>query len=678
MRLLTLLFVLLLCLDANAQFLSPEWGYSFGSPNDDASYATATDAAGNVYVGGEFTGTIDFDPGPGTTYLSTSPGVQTFFLQKLDPFGNLLWAKKLFPRSNLVYEGLRMEVDAGGNVYLSDSFKGGIDFDPGSGRFVLGTSGGNMDIFIVKLDASGNFLWVTQTGGSTHDEVKSISIDPTGNIYCLGQYRNQVDFDPGPGVFNLTAQQGGASFIQKLSPSGDFLWAKSFDGIDYGGLSQIKADLAGNVLAVGVFWRTQDFDPGPNTFSLTSTNSGNIFTLKLDAEGDFQWAVQIVGTDAAYQVFFAVDPLGEIYISSTFSGTSDFDPGPGVSSLTSANGGSWQDLFLQKLDGDGNLLWVKQMSSPGLADAFIESGVLEISSAGIIYLTGDFLAHSPTGASIDFDPGPGLAEVFLVDSPVNSIVASYSPEGNLFWAKSIAGTYYRMVRDIATDQHENIYLSGSIYDTVDFDPGLDTFDLRATNQRLDFYLIKWSQDSCFGLASVIDNSINIGCSSTGYSSGHAMGGQAPYSYQWNTLPADTNNFTRFTDPGLYEFTVSDTDGCSHTSRVLISAPSNQQGGDLQVNITTTDFRTGFDAKIWLDAFNDGCIPVSGEVILVLDPFLTYKSASPLPDTLRGDTLVWKVNNISYDSPHFTAQVDVTVSTEARIGDLICLDASIKF
>src|SRR5690606_28763621 len=100
-----------------------------------------------------------------------------------------------------------------------------VDFDPGIGVFNL-TSNGSSDVFIQKLDVSGNFLWAKSFGGgpSSSAAAFSITIDNNGNIYTTGRFWATVDFDPGVGVYNLTSNGRHDIFIQKLDVNGDFLW----------------------------------------------------------------------------------------------------------------------------------------------------------------------------------------------------------------------------------------------------------------------------------------------------------------------------------------------------------------------------------------------------------------------------------------------------------------------
>ena len=90
---------------------------------------------------------------------------------------------------------------------------------------------GLQDIFICKLDTIGNFIWAKSMGGVNNDAGNSITTDAFGNVYTVGMFEySDVDFDPGSGVYNLSADPLGTTFISKLGPAGDFIWAKSIGG----------------------------------------------------------------------------------------------------------------------------------------------------------------------------------------------------------------------------------------------------------------------------------------------------------------------------------------------------------------------------------------------------------------------------------------------------------------
>lgn len=114
--------------------------------------------------------------------------------------------------------GSDITTDDNGNVYTLGYFQGTVDFDPGTGTTNL-TSAGGFDIFIQKLDANGNFVWVQQIGGTISDYGVELTIDAVGNMYTTGYFRGTVDFDPSVGISNLIAVGNRDIFIQKLGAS---------------------------------------------------------------------------------------------------------------------------------------------------------------------------------------------------------------------------------------------------------------------------------------------------------------------------------------------------------------------------------------------------------------------------------------------------------------------------
>src|SRR3990172_3536641 len=166
------------------------------------------------------------------------------------------WAKGMGgPGFDISYS---MKIDASGNVYTTGLFVGTSDFDPGVGTFNMTDASGG--IFVSKLDASGNFVWAKQMGGTGSENGYSLYLDVTGNVYITGRFGGTADFDPGVGTFNLTSAGADDIFICKLDVSGNFVWAKRLGGTgtDYG--NAITLDGSGNVLTTGYFQSTVDFD----------------------------------------------------------------------------------------------------------------------------------------------------------------------------------------------------------------------------------------------------------------------------------------------------------------------------------------------------------------------------------------------------------------------------------
>ena len=435
------------------------WAKGIGGTSDDDGNGIAADSSDNVYTVGSFHGTVDFDPGAGTSNL-VSAGSYDIFISKLDSSGNFVWAKSM---GGAGYDiGSSIALDSSGNVYTTGHFQGTADFDPGAGTANLTSAGGD-DIFISKLDGNGDFVWARSMGGTSYDDGYSIAVDSGSNIYTTGRFVDIVDFDPGSGIYNLTSAGNDDIFVSKLDSSGNFVWAKSMGGtindLGYG----IAVDSNDNVYTTGYFWDTVDFDPGPGISTLTSVGIFDVFISKLDSNGNFVWAKGMGGVTYDVGSGISVDSSGNVYTTGTFGDTVDFDPSAGTSNLTSVGG--W-DIFVSKLDSNGDFVWAK--NTGGVSDEYGNGIALDIS--GNIYTTGSY------NGTVDFDPGAGTFN--LTSAGFTDIfVAKLDSGGDFIWAKSMGGVSDGNGNDVALDSSGNVYTTGAFYHTVDFDPGPSIFNL---------------------------------------------------------------------------------------------------------------------------------------------------------------------------------------------------------
>ncbi len=355
-------------------------------------------------------------------------------------------------------------------------------------------------------------------GGNFLNFGRSIDVDADGNVYTTGSFEGTGDFDPGPGIYNLTSNNEFDIFISKLNKNGDFLWAKSIGGISstvanpkadtgYG----IVTDMDGNVYVCGAFENTVDFDPGLSIYNQSSSGGTDIFILKLDTDGNFIWAKTIGGIAGDFATSIAIDN-GYLYTTGYFSGTVDFDPGPGIYNLNT--GGT----FILKMDDTGNFLWAKCLEGP------IEPKSITIDNNGNILTTGYFTR------TVDFDPG---LSVFNISSVLNGGFSSYDifiskldSNGNFLWAKSIGGTVEDNGNYITTDKFNNIYITGYFGNIADFDPGPGIFNLDASSFRYEIFILKLNSNGEFiwarnmgGKESDVGRSIGVDIYGNVYSTG---------------------------------------------------------------------------------------------------------------------------------------------------------------
>ncbi|MEM9024006.1 MAG: hypothetical protein AAGB22_09705, partial [Bacteroidota bacterium] len=421
-----------------------DWVYTFGGTFNDGVSAVTADGYGNIYVCGFFTGTIDVDPGPGVTSLTSAPGpFINGFVLKLDTAGQFVWAKNTGSAITAI------DIDPSGNILLAGEFaNGAIDFDPGPAVATLTTNGG-LDIFYQKLDPQGNLIWVKSIGGTTNsDRALGLVSDDAGNIYSTGSFRDTVDFDPGVGTSSLFGEGTSDGYLLKLDSSGNFQWANRFGGSGADVSTSIDLDAAGNPYVTGRFMNTVDFDPGSGVANRTAPGFNDVFVLKTDTAGNYQWVNTLRGTNYAQGTRLLFDVDDNLFVLSRFADTVDIDPGAGVT-MQVAQGD--QDFLLQQLDVNGNVLTTLPFGGIQTDDALL----LSADSAGYLYMVGHFQS------TVDFDPGPGVAnlttaandnvfflKLFHCVTQYGNLQASAcgsytSPSGNFTWSAS--GTYTDML-----------------------------------------------------------------------------------------------------------------------------------------------------------------------------------------------------------------------------------------
>jgi len=454
-----------------------EWARSFGSSSDDIGYSIAHDPTGNVYMTGNFQGTVDFDPGPAEFFL-TSNGGKDIFISKFDASGNFIWARSFGVNGTYTDEGRSITVDADGNACTTGTFEGTIDFDPGSEVYNL-TSNGYNDVFILKLNGQGNFIWAKNLGGDSEygDYGYAIALDAEGNVYTTGMFGITADFDPGSSVYNLVSNGFYDVFISKLDPSGNFIWAKNLGGTSNDIGNSIIIDAVGNVYTTGYFQGTADFDPGSGVFNLVSKGSADVFISKLDPSGNFIWAKSFGAGNSDIGKSIALDANGNVYTTGEFRSTVDFDPGSGVYNIVSKGG---TDIFVSKLDASGNFIWAKNMG--GTSNDFGNSIIID--AAGNVYTTGWFYGTA------DFDPGSGTFNL-TSNGLTDAFISKLDVSGNFIMAKNFGGNTTGG-NSLIVDASKNIYSAGYFTGTADFNPGPGVSNL-TSNGGYDIFISKLSQ-----------------------------------------------------------------------------------------------------------------------------------------------------------------------------------------
>lgn len=410
------------------------------------------DSDGNVYWTGYGYYCNDFDTGIRTN----KPEKSGSCLVKYDPDGMFVWARGWGSSSS----GRDISTDVLDNIYVAGHFQHDVDLDPGDDEYIV-DAGIKCDIYLSKFDTNGNLIWVQTWGNDEGDmEVSDISTDQEGNVVLAGIFDFTIDFDPGPGLAEKTAIGEGDIFLLKLDAGGNYLWANVLEDEGEAGeylesINSIAADNIGNIYICGVFRGTLDVNGCDGVCILHSNGDQDSFLAKYNSEGELAWACGWGGSEvnqADYTIDIEINNDNEILVCGMYTGTVDFNPGPGIDEAYSFSPKS----YLSKFQPDGKYLGVV------LWDAYFYVKAMDTYGNGDIVLSGDY-------GQGDLNPGPGVYQ------DVNGVVIlRLDTNWNFLWGTATG--YYGTDAGIdnlclGISDWGDIYSGGYFKGWVDFDPG---------------------------------------------------------------------------------------------------------------------------------------------------------------------------------------------------------------
>jgi len=448
-----------------------EWARNIGNVNKDYGTSIISDYNGNTYSTGWFEGTVDFDPSNNTFNL-TSNGKKDAFILKLDKNGLFVWACKIGGNSNEI--GYSITLDSLNSLYITGWFRNKVDFNSGIDSFYLNSIGEN-DVFVLKLDRDGEFVWAKSFGGKFNDVGISLCIDTEENIILTGGYESDVDFNPDSGIFKLKSEGDMDVFILKLNKNGNFIWAKSFGGssIDQG--HSIVCDIYNNYYITGFFNKTISV----NNNILISKGKKDIFILKFDSSGNNIWTKSIGGDMNELGTSIICSGLNDIIVTGYFEGEIVINPDHTLNSKGE------EDIFVLKLNSNGDLLWSKEIGGKSKDVGYS----LTHDNNNNIYISGEFKGI------ITFDNSFLINNNIYSNKYQNIFILKLDYNGDFLRFNTIASNsnkYFYIKNSINLSFDNDIYIIGGFEDIFDFDPGPDTFYLKSQGQT-DAFILKLSQ-----------------------------------------------------------------------------------------------------------------------------------------------------------------------------------------
>ncbi|MCD4772007.1 MAG: SBBP repeat-containing protein [Bacteroidales bacterium] len=222
-----------------------QWVKNFGGKGEDRAYGIECNPSGDIYFTGFFNGICFF----GDIELF-SPSIISTYTTKLNPGGEVLWAKKAGGGANDFSRGFGLGVDDSGNAYATGFLSGNLNFiDDVS----LHATGGQFDFdnYIVKYNTEGDFVWAKNSGSIYMDQSRDIFVDGDGYSYITGFFSHLAEF----GQYETESIGMADVFVAKYDPDGIVQWARNAGGTenDYG--YGICANNTGSIFISGVFTR---------------------------------------------------------------------------------------------------------------------------------------------------------------------------------------------------------------------------------------------------------------------------------------------------------------------------------------------------------------------------------------------------------------------------------------
>jgi gliding motility-associated-like protein len=558
-----LVFFLVAHFCAIAQTVRPNWVDDLGGASGSciATYL-AVDKQNNVYVTGEFKGTVDFDPSAGVKNL-TSVGGYDIFLAKYTSTGTLIWAESMGGAADDLPNGLA--VDKNGNVSIVGIFYSTtLNANPGPGVYNLNNPGGYAD-FVIHTGTNGNFLWAYCYDAAgfgfpgNEDNSFRVTTDSQGDVITTSIFSSDITI--GNTTYFPESPNG---IIIKYDPNGNVLWSINLvdNNGDYVYAYGARVDSQDNIVIAGTFGSSVNFNPLGTAYTLTATGPSPSFLAKYTSSGTLVWVngINSASPNAFLQPGLSIDPQNNVYFSTAFQQSVTFNS----ATTLNATGTPGPNVCVAKYSPAGVLQFAKSIGGQGVLGSGNEMASDQNSN---LYLTGTF------SGTINFNPGTGGSGNLTSHGPSDFYVAKYDQNGNYIYAFSSgsASCSNTQGNSLAIDINNNADVAGAFCSTVNFDQsGCSTDPLTAAGSS-DGFVVQYGSGSGVIANNVITApAINSFCTSgtpAAITGSLPTGGSGVYTYQWQSS-ADSVNFAVITSATLQNYTPPTITATTYFERIV--------------------------------------------------------------------------------------------------------------
>lgn len=418
-----------------AQTPKCKWANSAYGEYHDRATSVKTDKSGNVYIAGHFySSELIFDTI--TLVNNGSSGSNDIFLVKYNSDGDLLWAKNFGNTS--MDQANAIAIDSIGNIYITGSFIGEtITFD----SITISSNGWN-EVYIVKLNSSGDVIWAKSAGGSRTDIGKSIATDNSGNVYVTGVFGSTVMYFESDSLLSFTGYPGPPYdiFFSKYDSNGNLVWIKRIGGNGDDDSFSVSSDNNGNIYLAGSFYSSALYFESDSIEK--QYGQSDFYIIKYSSLGNVDWANSGGGDSTDIATSVVADNLGNVYLGGCYKSPIFYYNGNVLINENSYT----SDIFTIKYSHSGIPIWG---NSIGMYDnEYLNS--LSIGPSESVILSGYFVSNSIV-FGLDTLKNQGSSDILLV---------CYNNDGSPSWSKSIGNVESESCNSVFYDQFDNLYIAG--------------------------------------------------------------------------------------------------------------------------------------------------------------------------------------------------------------------------
>lgn len=539
------------------------------------------DAYNNIYLFGDFNGTIDMDPDT-SEFLLTNNVAHTVYICKLDSNGEFITAIKITNTTDYCMHNVYF--DNYDNLLICGYKIGPGGFNTGSCSFTS-----NNPAYFAKFDLNLNCQFICPIYQITPSQdptyVLSICTDSLKNIYISGNSGVSIDADPSPASYQLTA----GFFLAKYDSLGHLLIAKSTKDGWGDAINEMKMDKNNQLCVVGQFMDSLDFDFNPST----NNNVSSMGASSLDAfYGRYDDQLNLIniqvianpGHGAVYS--FALDDSSNMYVVGYFADTIPPIANINFAGMKSRGTG---DGLLFKAAPNGQVIFAQQWGGEEQNDIALKTYLRNDNS---LYLGGTFIGNCDFdfSNSISYLSTPMyISEAFFAKFSINDLT------------NKISGDVFIDYNDNGIKDNSDIALQNVI---LKIEPG-------------PFFVSSQPDGSYFCFVDTGTYTISIPNPPIYYQNINPA--QHVITFIGNSQTSTANNFGFNPAENLNDLHVTVT------------------------NLQPT--RPGFPVDIIIDYKNKGTVPLPAIIQLNYDSGLSFVSAFPSIDSSSQQLLFWNLDTL---------------------------------